>query len=115
MKLLTTLITLFTLVSCSTPNFNKIEGTWMATGYNCENQINLSEKINIIKNNDTYYGIKITGDNCIIAGDTAWFGNVKNDRIIGRIKGINPITFAIEWKTCEIFENLGYLFLSVHL
>ena len=96
------------LVSCSTSNFNNIEGVWFADGYSCENATNLTEKIRIDKEDNTYFAIKLTGDNCISDGDTTWFGEIKGDKLIGRIKGVNSLTREFVWHDCEIYENLDF-------
>lgn len=101
------------LLSCSTSDFDNVEGEWIAEGYNCENLTGLSEVIKINKQGNIFYAIKLTGDDCIQAGDTTWYGEVKKDKIIGKIKGMNAQTREIEWIECEVYENLGFLFLSV--
>lgn len=100
-------------MSCSSSNFKNIEGVWIAEGYNCENLSNLSEEIRIDKKVDTYYAIKVTGDDCIPSGDTTWIGKIKDDKVMGKIKGMNPSTREFVWHDCEIYENLNFLFLSV--
>ena len=35
------------------------------------------------------------------------------DKVVGEIKGMNPQTREFRWSECEIYENLGFLFLSV--
>lgn len=101
------------LISCTTDNFSDIEGEWLAEGYNCENLVGLKEEINIEKHHNTFYAIKITGDDCIQAGDTSWFGRVENDRIAGKVKGMNPQTSEYKWTDCEIFENRNHLYLYI--
>lgn len=116
MKVQTIIIIFFCLVfllSCSTSNFKNIEGVWVAEGYNCEDLTNLSEEIRIDKKDNFYFAIKLTGDNCIPAGDTTWIGEIIEDKIVGEIKGMNPNTREFEFFECEIYENLGLLFLSV--
>lgn len=100
-------------VTCTTSNFGDIEGEWMAEGYNCENKTGLTEEIVIDQSGDLFFAIKITGDDCIQAGDSTWFGKVKEDKIIGEAKGMNPQTREYEWFECEVYENLGFLYLSV--
>jgi|AVFP01.1.fsa_nt_gi hypothetical protein len=112
-KLILTFLISTLLFSCSSSDFDNIEGEWIAEGYNCENLTGLSEEIRIDKKGSVFYAIKLTGDNCIQAGDTTWYGDVKGDRIIGKIKGMNPQTRDFEWSQCEVYENMGFLFLSV--
>jgi hypothetical protein len=101
------------LLACSTPDFSNLEGQWIAEGYNCENLTDLSEDINIQMKDSVFYATKITGDNCIPAGDTSWYGELNTDKITGKIKGINPQTNKYEWKECEIYESRGTLLLSI--
>ena len=101
------------LWSCSTSNFQNIEGEWVVEGYNCDNISSIQENIKILKEAEIFYAIKLTGDACIEAGDTSWFGTEKEEKIVGRIKGMNPQTREFRWSKCEIYENLGFLFLSV--
>ena len=97
------LLVLFTLTSCK----DKIIGTWKATGYNCYEKDNLVEEIQVTKNKDTYYAVKITGDNCIPAGDTTWFGKAIDPKIIkGKVYGLNYKTQKKGTEDCEIhFHN----------
>lgn len=112
-KLIYTFLIATVLISCSNSDFNNIEGEWIAEGYNCKNLTGLSEEIKIDKRGSVFYAIKLTGDECIQAGDTTWYGNVKGDTIIGKIKGMNPQTREFEWIQCEVYENMDFLFLSV--
>lgn len=104
---------LFLFSSCSNSNIENIEGEWMAEGYSCLETKNITERIKITKEDSIYYGIKLTGDDCIQAGDTSWVGVKRDNKIIGKIKGFNPIINEYIKANCEVIENSGNLYLSV--
>lgn len=62
---------------------NDLAGIWDATGYTCESSIAV-EKIKITVTGNKITAVKITGDNCVPAGEITWEGTLSGDRISGR-------------------------------
>jgi hypothetical protein len=73
-----------------------LEGTWDATGYTCETSIAL-EKIKITVTGNKITAVKITGDNCVPAGEITWEGTLSGNIISGRGRVSSGAGTARRW------------------
>jgi len=53
-----------------------LTGTWLGTGYTCRGN-EPPEKVRIVHKGDTVTATKVTGDDCITAGEITWRGTFK--------------------------------------
>ncbi len=54
-----------------------LSGIWIGSGYTCEDSKSfLTERVNIVQVDSSLTATKITGDNCVHAGDTTWLGTL---------------------------------------
>jgi hypothetical protein len=74
-----------------------LDGNWIGKGYTCwgnldnnGNPILLDEEISISQEGDYAIATKVTGDQCVKAGEKTWEGQIIGDQIIGISYGRYP-------------------------
>ena len=68
-----------------------LTGKWLGKGYGCgPNNQNLDQEISITQNGNKVVAIKITGDDCIGAGQKTWEGIISGSQIKGSNYGKLP-------------------------
>ena len=68
-----------------------LTGKWLGKGYGCgPNNQNLDQEISITQNGNKVVAIKITGDDCIGAGQKTWEGIISGSQIKGSRYGKFP-------------------------
>ena len=110
-------------MGCATiPQGIDLNGKWLGKGYTCfesldadgnpVGSVKLDEEISISQDGDKVAATKITGDECVKAGEKTWEGKISGDWIEGVIYGWspdsskpNPAKVRIEIKS----SNLLYL------
>jgi hypothetical protein len=117
--LLLTTIAAVVLVGCGESQDIDLNGKWLGKGYKCWGNLDedgqfliLDEEISISQDGDKVVATKITGDECLQAGEKTWEGEISGDWIEGVIYGVpenspKPIPYKarIEIKS----SNLLYL------
>ena len=89
MKYLITTIAAVVLVGCGEKQ--DLTGKWLGKGYGCgPNNQNLDQEISITQNGNKVVAIKITGDDCIGAGQKTWEGIISGSQIKGSNYGKPP-------------------------
>jgi len=68
-----------------------LAGNWSGTGYSCETGP-LTEQVQISINQDNLVATKITGDDCVPAGNTTFQGTVPDPVSVGTSF---PVTFTV--------------------
>jgi hypothetical protein len=92
------------LVGCATiPQGIDLNGKWLGKGYKCPGnldedgqQLILNEEISISQNGGKVVATKITGDECVNAGEKTWEGKISGDWIEGVIYGKWPNSSRLE-------------------
>ena len=82
-------------MGCATiPQGIDLNGKWLGKGYQCPGnldedgqQLILNEEISISQNGGKVVATKITGDECVKAGEKTWEGRISGDWIEGVIYG----------------------------
>ena len=90
-----------------------LEGNWIGKGYTCwgnldnnGNPILLDEEISISQEGDYVIATKVTGDQCVKAGEKTWEGQIIGNRIIGIIYGRGPNDVDLsEWGISGEIKN----------
>lgn len=75
-----------------------ISGEWMGWGYTCGSSTRTTQTIDFIVDGDDVTAVKITGDDCIAAGETTWEGSRNGPEMDGEIfgtAGSDPAIFDI--------------------
>ena len=91
-----------------------LEGNWIGKGYMCwgnldnnGNPILLDEEVSISQTGDYVIATKVTGDQCVKAGEKTWEGQIIGDQIIGVSYGRYPddIDLILSNKTIKIIDK----------
>ena len=88
MKYLITTIAAVVLVGCGEKQ--DLTGKWLGKGYRCLSNERLDQEISITQNGNKVVAIKITGDDCIGAGQKTWEGIISGSQIKGSWYGGFP-------------------------
>ena len=83
---------LFTTLLFSCGSIYNLNGTWIATGYECPNHQRKIEIIEINQDRDSVIATKLEGDHCIEAGEITFLGEIRDDKIVGVMNAGNPTT-----------------------
>ena len=67
-----------------------LTGKWLGKGYRCLSNQRLDQEISITQNGNKVVAIKITGDDCIGAGQKTWEGIISGSQIKGSRYGKPP-------------------------
>ena len=82
-----------------------LRGEWLGKGYNCPDEngvpVRLDELVSIAQTGRQVIATKITGDDCVGAGETTWKGEIYGNKIRGEMFGTTrlsttPISFPAE-------------------
>ena len=99
MKQLLITIAALALVGCGEPDHQHshaetekqdLTGKWLGKGYRCLSNERLDQEISITQNGNKVVAIKITGDDCIGAGEKTWEGIISGSQIKGSNYGKPP-------------------------
>ena len=88
MKYLITTMAAVVLVGCGEKQ--DLTGKWLGKGYRCLSNERLDQEISITQNGNKVVAIKITGDDCIGAGQKTWEGIISGSQIKGSRYGKFP-------------------------
>ena len=85
------------LVGCGKSQDSDLNGKWLGKGYTCFESLDADgnpvgsvksdQEISISQDGDKVVATKITGDECVKAGEKTWEGNISGDWIEGVIYG----------------------------
>lgn len=76
-----------------------LSGVWIAEGYTCNGTTYRQEQVSIEQTGQTVVATKITGDDCIAAGDITWRGTFTGNSFTGQMQFGN--------RTSKHFENVA--------
>ena len=82
MKYLITTIAALVLVGCGEAKDDDLSGKWLGKNYRCGLSSN-DQEISITQNGNKVVAIKITGDDCMGAGQKTWEGIISGSQIKG--------------------------------
>jgi hypothetical protein len=76
------------LVGCGKSQDTDLNGKWLGKGYTCSvGDVKSDQEISISQDGDKVVATKITGDECVKAGEKTWEGKISGDWIEGVIYG----------------------------
>jgi hypothetical protein len=84
------LITMAAVVLVGCGEKQDLTGKWLGKGYRCLSNERLDQEISITQNGNKVVAIKITGDDCIGAGQKTWEGIISGSQIKGSWYGKFP-------------------------
>ena len=93
-SILVSIVAAMLLVGCGKSQDTDLNGKWLGKGYKCWGNLDengeiliLDEEISISQDGDKVVATKITGDECVKAGEKTWEGKISGDWIEGVIYG----------------------------
>ena len=97
-----------------------LSGKWLGKGYKCWGNMDengepliLDEMISISQDGDLVVATKITGDECVKAGEKTWEGKISGDWVEGVAYGRSPNSPRLnEYKTRIRIKNANLLYLD---
>jgi predicted RNA-binding protein len=118
-SILVSIVAAVLLVGCGKSQDTDLNGKWLGKGYKCWGNLDengeiliLDEEISISQDGDKVVATKITGDECVKAGEKTWEGKISGDWIEGVSYGRLPSSSKLESFKARIeikSSNLLYL------
>jgi predicted RNA-binding protein len=119
-SLLVSIVAIVLLAGCGKTQDIDLNGKWLGKGYKCWGNLDedgqeliLDEEIFISQDGDKVVATKITGDECVKAGEKTWEGRISGDWIEGVAYGRSPNSSKPEaFKTRIEIKSINLLYLD---
>ena len=105
-SILVSIVAAVLLVGCGKSQDTDLNGKWLGKGYTCFESLDADgnpvgdvksdQEISISQDGDKVVATKITGDECVKAGEKTWEGRISGDWIEGVIYGKWPNSSRLE-------------------